>query len=76
MTVHDLVAKLLMQDQNAEVVLLVSWADDSAISDDGEELDVTPDACAAEGVNTVVIGGWMSNTSGDLRHGLTEEEDV
>jgi hypothetical protein len=61
MTVAELIQELQKQDPARKVRVSVGWAKDTAVSDDGEPVDV-----AAYDNGTVVLQGWLSNCSSEL----------
>ena len=61
MTVKELIAKLQKQNPDADITVAVGWAEDTAISDEGEDLSVDN-----AGDGTVTIEGWMSDCGASL----------
>ncbi len=60
LTVGDLVAELLKQDQGAPVGVVVRWAGDAAYADLGETKVHARDSGDREDTK-VLVEGWLSN---------------
>lgn len=69
-TVRQLIELLKKHDPDAQVILAIGWAADTAYSDLGEDVLVEKDGMNPESIK---ISSWMSNCATDLAF---NEEDT